>query len=140
MAEIKCNIFGRVWLLKNLFFFECLYFSEYDIRMLLFVFWLRNRPFIKQVRNWGNGGGVIQNVYRCVQGVEKSVIRYLRTKWIAPNKFCEIFFIHWFSQIHQSITASKKMLFSSITITIILSYAIIRIQSPSISESPQKIS
>ena len=24
-------------------FFECLYFSEYDIRMFLFVFWLRKR-------------------------------------------------------------------------------------------------
>ena len=33
------------------FFFECLYFSEYDIRMFLFVFWLRNRPSIKYVRN-----------------------------------------------------------------------------------------
>ena len=31
---------------KN-FFFECLYFSEYDIRMFLFVFWLGNRPSIK---------------------------------------------------------------------------------------------
>ena len=40
---------------KN-FFFECLYFSEYDIRMFLFVFWLRNRPSIKYVRNQGNGG------------------------------------------------------------------------------------
>ena len=40
MTEIKCNIFGRVWLLKN-FFFECLFFSEYDIQMLLFAFWLR---------------------------------------------------------------------------------------------------
>ena len=35
---------------KN-FFFKCLYFSEYDIRMFLFVFWLGNRPFIKYVRN-----------------------------------------------------------------------------------------
>ena len=35
---------------KN-FFFECLYFSEYDIRMFLFVFWLRNRPSIRYVRN-----------------------------------------------------------------------------------------
>ena len=38
-------------------FFECLYFSEYDIRMFLFVFWLKKRPSIKYVRNWGNGGG-----------------------------------------------------------------------------------
>ena len=35
---------------KN-FFFERLYFSECDIRMLLFVLWLRNKPSIKYVRN-----------------------------------------------------------------------------------------
>ena len=40
---------------KN-FFFECFYFSEYNIRMFLFVFWLKNRPSIKYVRNKGNGG------------------------------------------------------------------------------------
>ena len=34
---------------KN-FFFERLYFSEYNIRMFLFTFWLRNRPSIKYVR------------------------------------------------------------------------------------------
>ena len=39
------------------FFLECLYFSEYDIRMFLFVFWLRNTPSIKYTRSWGNGGG-----------------------------------------------------------------------------------
>ena len=35
---------------KN-FVFERLYFSEYDILMLLFVLWLRNKPSIKYVRN-----------------------------------------------------------------------------------------
>ena len=49
---------------KNYFFSECFYFSEYSIRMLLFVFWLRNTSSTKYVRNWGV---VIQNVYRCVQ-------------------------------------------------------------------------
>ena len=34
------------------------------------------------------------------RGVEKLVIRYVRTKWIAPNKFREIFFVHWFGQVH----------------------------------------
>ena len=45
--------------LKEFFFFEFLYFNEYDIWMLLFVFWLRNRGSIKYVRNWGDGVGVI---------------------------------------------------------------------------------
>ena len=36
---------------KNFLFFECFYFSEYDNQMFLFVFWLRNRPSIKYVRN-----------------------------------------------------------------------------------------
>ena len=31
------------------------------------IFKLRNRPSIKYVRNWGNGGGLIQNVYRCLR-------------------------------------------------------------------------
>ena len=34
------------------------------------------------------------------RGVEKLVIRYVRTKWIAPNKFCGIFFVLWFGQVH----------------------------------------
>ena len=111
VTEIKCNIFGRVWLLKIFFFFfECLYFSEYDIRMLLFVFWLRKRPSIKYVRNWGNGEGsskMFTGAYR-ERGVEKLVIRYLCTKSMAPNKFCWIFFVHWFSKVHYSVTASNK--------------------------------
>ena len=100
MTEIKSNIFGRVWLLKNLFFFECLYFSGNNIWTLLFVFWLRNRPSIKYVRN-------CTGAHRD-WGVEKLVIRYVRTKWIAPNKCCGIFFVYWFGQVHKSIATSKK--------------------------------
>ena len=40
----------------KIFFFECLYPSEYDIRMFLFVFWLRSRSSIKYLSNWGNKG------------------------------------------------------------------------------------
>ena len=42
------------------------------------------------------------------KGVEKSVLRYMRTKWIAPNKLGGIFFVHWYGQVHKSITASKE--------------------------------
>ena len=46
--------------------------------------------------------GVTQNVYSHVlgEGVERSVMRYVRTKWMAPSKCCGIFFVHWFGQVH----------------------------------------
>ena len=65
---------------KN-FFFECLYFSEYDIRMFLFVFWLRNRPSIKYVRNQGNGEGsskMFTDAYRG-RGVSRFMCTYALT-------------------------------------------------------------
>ena len=37
--------------LRQEYFFELLYLSEYDIRMFLFVISLRNGPSIKYVRN-----------------------------------------------------------------------------------------
>ena len=63
------------------------------------------------------------------EGVEKSVLRYVRTKWMAPNKCCGIFFlcIGPAKYTKASPPARKMSLFSSIIITIILSYAIIRI-------------
>ena len=63
------------------------------------------------------------------RGVKKSVLRYVRTKWMAPNKCCGIFFlcIGPAKYTKASPPARKISLFSSITITIILSYAIIRI-------------
>ena len=30
------------------------------------------------------------------------------TKWVASNKCCGTFFLYWFGQVHQSITASKE--------------------------------
>ena len=32
--------------------------------------------------------------------VEKLVLRYVSTKWMAPNKCCRIFFEHWYAQVH----------------------------------------
>ena len=63
------------------------------------------------------------------RGVEKLVLRYVRTKWMAPNKCCGIFFlcIGPAKYTKASPPARKMSLFSSIIITIILSYAIIRI-------------
>ena len=63
------------------------------------------------------------------KGVEKLVLRYVRTKWMAPNKCCGIFFlcIGPAKYTKASPPARKMLLFSSIIITIILSYALIRI-------------
>ena len=65
------------------------------------------------------------------RGVEKLVIKNARTKWMTPNKCCGMFFVHWFGQV-ASVPARRMLLFSSIIITIILSYAIIRIYFPSL--------
>ena len=136
------KIFGRVWLLKNLFFFECLYFNNYDIRMLLFIFWLRNRLSVKYVSNWGNGRGLSKTCKGAFKGrgVEKQVIRYVRTKRLVPSKFCGIFSVYWFGQVHQSITARKEnvVVFCHHNYDYFI-YAITRTQSPSsIFESLQK--
>ena len=36
------------------------------------------------------------------------VKRQVRTKWVAPNKCCGTFFVHWFGLGHWSITANKE--------------------------------
>ena len=40
-----------IYFFVNNFFFECLYFSECDIQMFLFVFWLIDRLSITYVHN-----------------------------------------------------------------------------------------
>ena len=80
--------------------------------------------------------------YRCyrLRGVEKLVRRYVLTKWIAQTNVTKHFLCTSTSKYSRASSPARKMSkFSSITITIIFSYAIIRIQSPSsIFESPQK--
>ena len=75
--------------------------------------------------------GVTLDAYLCLQrgrGVEKLVIRYVSTKWMAPNKCCGIFFVPCSGQYTRaSVPAREMSLFSSIIITNILFYAIIRI-------------
>ena len=74
--------YTTIYFFRKEFFLKCLYFSEYDIWMFLFVFLLRNRPSIKYVHTWGNGGGSYKMCTGVCRGsgVEKSVIRYVCTK------------------------------------------------------------
>ena len=86
-------------------------------------------------------------VYR-ENGIEKLNIRYVHTKWMAPNKCCGIFFFlyqYFFSTgaakyTRASPLARKMLLFSSIIITIVFYYETTKIYSPSsIFKSLQKI-
>ena len=127
-----------------IFSFKCLYFSEYDIRMLLFIFWLRNRLSINYVSNCRTEGEPSKMCIGAQRGrkVEKSVLRYVRIKWMAPNKFCGIFFVHWFGQVQQRKMSKKKnvIVFFRLNYDYFI-YAIIRIFSPSfLFEYPQKTS
>ena len=76
----------------------------------------------------------ITGYYKCVhirtrgREIEKSVIRYVRTKWMAPDKCFGIFLCIGPAKYTRASPPARKMsLFSSITITIILSYAVIRV-------------
>ena len=42
------------------------------------------------------------------EGFEKLVIRCVRIKWMAANKFRGVLFVHWFGQVHYSITSSQE--------------------------------
>ena len=83
------------FIVKN--FFSNFYISVNTIFKCSYLFfWMRNRPSIQYVCNWDNGGGSSKmrtGVY-LGRGVENSVIRYVRTKWMVPNKCCGIFFVH----------------------------------------------
>ena len=57
---------------------------------------------IKSMKSHTQKGGYSKCIHIRARGrgVEKSVIRYVRTKWIAPNKCCGILFVHWSGQVH----------------------------------------
>ena len=64
--------YSIIYFFLNNSFFECIYFSEYDIFIFLFVFWESNRPSIKYVRNQGNGGGSYKMLTDAYRGREVS--------------------------------------------------------------------
>ena len=75
---------------KN-FFFKCLYFSEYDIWMFLFVFWLRNRPSrainVDHLRNRGIESGYPKCLHMRTGG--RRVSRFMCTfELISFHFFC----------------------------------------------------
>ena len=62
------------------------------------------------------------------RAVEKSVLTYVRTKWMAQKKFVEYFLCIVTAKYTKASPPARKMsLFSSIIIRIILSYVVIKI-------------
>ena len=57
LLNVYFILHSHLFLRKEIYFFECLHFNEYNIRMPLYVFWLRKGPSIKYVRNWWGDGG-----------------------------------------------------------------------------------
>ena len=107
------------------FFFECLYFSEYDIRMFLFLLWLRNRPSISTYAT-----GEMEGVQP--RGMKNhSEDMYVLNEWPQTNVVEYFLCTGSVKYTRASPPARKMSLFSFIIITIILSYAMIRISSPS---------
>ena len=94
LPGIFISYYTIIYFFVNKFFFECLYFSEYNIRMFLFVFWLRNRSSIKYVRNQGNGGGPSKMfIDGCRgRGVSRFMCRYALTLSLFMLLFCDVLF------------------------------------------------
>ena len=51
LISVYFILYYHLFFRKEIYFFESLYFSDSDIRMPLYVFWLRKRPSITYVRN-----------------------------------------------------------------------------------------
>ena len=66
-SRMFISSFTNIYFFVKKILFKCLYFSEYKIRMFLFVF-LVEKQFIHEVRTeLGKWKLVIQNVCRCIQ-------------------------------------------------------------------------
>ena len=88
---LKEFFFSNFYISMNMIF-ECCY---------LFFGWEIGDP----LSTYATGGMEWESSKMCTgayreRGVEELVIRYVHTKWIASNKFCGIFFVHWFGQVH----------------------------------------
>ena len=78
--------------IKKFIFFECLYFSKYDIGMYLYVFWLRKGSSIKCVRKWwGDWRFHPKRVKLRIGGASVTPHVYVSTNTISFHIFGSIF-------------------------------------------------
>ena len=99
-----------------MFIFQWIRYSS-----VLICFWLRNRPSIKYVRNWKNGGSHPKCVNMCTGGEglkNLSSDMYVLSKWAEANVVESFLYIGLPKYIRVLLPARKMSLFSSIIITI----------------------
>ena len=56
LLNVHFILYYYLFFCNEIYFLECLYFSECHIRMSLYVFWLKKGQTIKYVRNWWGKG------------------------------------------------------------------------------------
>ena len=93
MLNVYFILHYHLFFCKEIYFFECLYFSKYDIRMSLYVFWLLKVSSIKYVRSWWG------NRYSCVRG--EGVSRLVCT--------CALALIYWKKFLQEEIFAVEAL-------------------------------
>ena len=76
----------------TIYFFECLYFSEYDIRMSLYVYGLKNGPSIEYVLVGDGGHPKYVQPRTGERGVKPHV--YVRTYTVPFHVFGRIFVLY----------------------------------------------
>ena len=75
-----------VYFFGKIFFLEYLHFSVFDVRIFLFVFWLRNRPSMKYICNYENKGGSSKMFTDANRG--RGVSRFMCTYAHLFSRFC----------------------------------------------------
>ena len=88
-------------------FFEYLHFSVFDVRIFLFVFWLRNRPSMKYICNYENKGGSSKMFTDANRG--RGVSRFMCTYAHLFSRFCLM--VSWFICKNLTLPSFKKDVF-----------------------------
>ena len=121
VTEMKWNIFGQLWILK--IFFSNVYISVNTLFECCYLFfrWEIGHPLTTYATGGmeGRSSKVCAGAYRA-KGVEKSVIRFVRAKWIAPKIILwNIFCCTGLTKYTRASSSPRNMLFCSTIITII---------------------
>ena len=86
---------------RNFFFFWMFIFQwiRYSNALACIFGWEIGHPLSTYATGGMEGGHMCTGAY-WGWGVQKSLITYVRTIWMAQTKCCGVFFVNWFGQVH----------------------------------------